>query len=85
MHLLISTSYLPRLTYTYNLSIYVSSVKKFKEIDYNMLGQNHVQYKYVVHENHLMGWWCNGKGLDSSMWSWGVQIPALATEANLVT
>jgi hypothetical protein len=25
------------------------------EVDYNMLVQNHVHYKYVVWENHLMG------------------------------
>jgi hypothetical protein len=25
------------------------------EVDYNMLVQNHVHYKYVVQENHLMG------------------------------
>jgi hypothetical protein len=22
--------------------------------------QNHFHYKYVVQENHIMGWWCNG-------------------------
>jgi hypothetical protein len=31
--------------------------KRFMEIDYNMLVQNHVHYKYVVQKNHLMGWW----------------------------
>jgi hypothetical protein len=30
--------------------------KKFMEVDYNMLVQNHVHYKYVVEEYHLMGW-----------------------------
>ncbi len=30
--------------------------KKFMEIDYNMLVQDYVLYKYVVQENHLMGW-----------------------------
>jgi hypothetical protein len=25
------------------------------EVDYNMLVQNHVHYKYVVQKNHLMG------------------------------
>ncbi len=34
--------------------------KKFMEVDYNMLVQNYVHYKYVVQENHLMRWWCNG-------------------------
>ncbi len=24
------------------------------------VGPNHVHYKYVVQNNHLMGWWCNG-------------------------
>jgi hypothetical protein len=30
--------------------------KKFMEVNYNMLVQNHVHYKYVVQKNHLMGW-----------------------------
>jgi len=72
MHLLIGTSYLFKL-FIYNLPIYISSVTKFKfiqynihvekkfiEVHYNMLVHNHVHYKYVVHENHLMGWWCIG-------------------------
>jgi hypothetical protein len=28
--------------------------KKFIEVDYKLI-QNHVHYKYVVQENHLMG------------------------------
>ncbi len=34
--------------------------KKLMEVDYNLLIQNHVHYKYVVQKHHLMGWWCNG-------------------------
>jgi hypothetical protein len=34
--------------------------KKFMEVDYNMSIQNHVYYKNVVQQNHLLGWWCNG-------------------------
>ncbi len=30
-------------------------VEKFMEVDYNMLVQNHVHYKYVVQKNHIMG------------------------------
>jgi hypothetical protein len=41
--------------------------KKFMEVDYNMLVQNNVHYKYVVQENHLMGWWRNDEELNSSM------------------
>jgi hypothetical protein len=29
--------------------------RKFTEVDYNMLVQNHVHYKYVVQKNHLWG------------------------------
>jgi len=29
--------------------------KKFMQVDYNMLVQNHVHYNYVVQKNHLMG------------------------------
>ncbi len=28
--------------------------KNFMEVDYNILVQNYVHYKYVVQENHLM-------------------------------
>jgi len=28
--------------------------KKIMEINYNMLVQNHVHYKYIVQKNHLM-------------------------------
>jgi hypothetical protein len=37
--------------------------KQFMEIDYNMLVQDHVHYKYVVLENHLLRWWCMVKDL----------------------
>jgi hypothetical protein len=33
--------------------------KKNMEVDYNMLVQNHVHYKYADEENHFMGQWCN--------------------------
>jgi hypothetical protein len=30
------------------------------EVDDNMLIQNDVRYKYIVKENHPLGWWYNG-------------------------
>jgi hypothetical protein len=29
--------------------------KEFMEVAYNMLVQNHVHYKYVLHKNHYFG------------------------------